>query len=84
MDSASCSVYELIGNIQDDNTEYGAILNEYLEDIEIKLDIIYERNVNVSRCSHMFAPLYNTLWGMSVEYIQGFFISKRRRRCRIR
>ena len=46
MDSASCSVYELIGNIQDDNTEYGAILNEYLEDIEIKLDIIYERNVS--------------------------------------
>tara|TARA_A100001015_G_scaffold295659_1_gene374893 strand:+ start:48 stop:581 length:534 start_codon:yes stop_codon:yes gene_type:complete len=83
MDRASSGVGELIDNIENENDDSLSLLEEYLEDINIKLDIIYERNVNISRCQHMFAPFYNTIWGVTSEYIKSFFVNTRKRRTRL-
>ena len=60
LDTAHCAVYELMDKLP--NPEETPILAQYSEDIGLKIDNIYERNVNMSTCRYIFEPLYNVMY----------------------
>jgi hypothetical protein len=71
LDTAHCAIGELINDLP--NPDKTTILRNYSEDIGLKLDKIYERNVQMTCCRYVFEPVYNVFYNKLYDGIKYVF-----------
>jgi len=71
LDTAHCCLAELRSVLPNpDNTP---ILEQYSDDIGLKIDKLYEKNVKMTTCRYIFEPIYNVIYYGAYHLINNTF-----------
>ena len=75
LDDAHSGLVEMIDILPNPDTI--SLLEQYSDDILLKIEKIYERNVNMSNCRYVFEPLYNVVYYGAYNMISNLFSGRK-------